>query len=77
MIVTDYEIVRAMHRYGGSFIRAIADAFDRADSDNYAKLKAAFPEYWTEYTGIAIHVHNSINESREVTLPSAEGATHE
>jgi len=45
----DYLILEAMTTYGGSFVKTLAWAAQRADSENYAKLKAAFPELWDSY----------------------------
>jgi hypothetical protein len=45
----DFEVVEAMEKYGGSFVRALAQCFYRADDSNLIKLKRAFPEYWEEY----------------------------
>jgi hypothetical protein len=45
---TDYEIVQAMERFGGSFVRGLAGCWYRADDDNQTRLKAAFPEYCAE-----------------------------
>lgn len=45
----DIEILEAMNKYGGSFARSISLAAWAADSENYAKLKAAFPELWAQY----------------------------
>ena len=46
---TDFEIVRTMSIYGGSFIRTLAELCNRADAPNLAKIKATWPEYWQEY----------------------------
>lgn len=51
--MTDYQIVQAMRACGGSFARALAEAFDRADLDNQARIKIAFPELWEEYRNLA------------------------
>ena len=48
-ITQDHRIVEAMSKYGGSFAKAIANAAKVADSDNYNKLKQAFPELWERY----------------------------
>ena len=40
---------RAMRVYGGSFVVALAECFIHADSNNLARLYAAFPEYVEEY----------------------------
>jgi hypothetical protein len=53
MTVTDRDIVITMGRYGGSFAQALAEAFYRADADNFARLKAAFPEIWENYRELA------------------------
>ena len=45
----DFAILQAMQTYGGSFAKAIAAAAFAADSDNYVKLKTAFPELWERY----------------------------
>ena len=45
----DSEIVEAMERYGGSFVKALAVCFQRADYINYKKLKNTFSNYWDEY----------------------------
>jgi len=46
---TDFAVVQAMTRYGGSFARALGEAARSADPDNLARIKAAFPELWNEY----------------------------
>lgn len=47
--VDDYDVAIAMTQYGGSFVQALGRAWQRADTVNGDKLKAAFPEYWDEY----------------------------
>jgi len=49
MTIQDFRIIDAMSQYGGSFAKAIANAAKVADSDNYNKLKQAFPELWEKY----------------------------
>lgn len=49
MTSAEHEVINAMERYGGSFVKALAKAFLSADNSNFAKLKAAFPEYYLEY----------------------------
>jgi hypothetical protein len=46
----DFWMREAMRRYGGSFVRALAEAFERADYQNYMILREAFPKYVAEYT---------------------------
>lgn len=50
---TDYAVVCAMERYGGHFIQILAQLCHRADPVNFAKIKAAWPEYWREYSETA------------------------
>ena len=45
----EFEIVEKMEKYGGSFVKALAECFYRADRHNIDRLKLAFPDYWEEY----------------------------
>ncbi len=45
----DYNIVDAMEKYGGSFVKSLAMCFRTADPINFRKLKDAFPNYWNQY----------------------------
>ncbi len=45
----DAEIIKAMHKYGGSFVQSLANCFDHADINNFSILKGTFHEYWEEY----------------------------
>lgn len=45
----EMDIVEAMDRFGGSFVKSLAQCFQHADRDNFIKLQNAFPEYWDEY----------------------------
>lgn len=53
MTGNDLNIIEAMEKYGGSFVAALAQAARRADADNLARLKKAFPEYWKQYAEMA------------------------
>jgi phage gp37-like protein len=55
MIMTEQEIqiVNAMEKYGGSFVKALATTCRLADEDNLWRIRHAFPEIWANYTGIA------------------------
>jgi len=52
--MTDWDVVEAMRTYGGSFVQALAVCFQRADVENQYRLKAAFPELWSEYQELAV-----------------------
>lgn len=45
----DYKVVETMEKYGGSFVKALAECFRRADSHNFLKLYLTFGEYWEQY----------------------------
>lgn len=49
----DFRVLNAMRIYGGSFVKALATAALCADEQNRARIKAAFPEYWSKYTEMA------------------------
>ena len=49
----DYAVIDAMKKYGGSFVKALAECATRADSDNLIKIKTTFSEYWKQYEEIA------------------------
>jgi hypothetical protein len=49
----DLLTVEAMTRYGGSFVKALAELANRADSINLQKIKETWPEYWKEYEKMA------------------------
>jgi hypothetical protein len=51
--VEKFEMIRAMERFGGSFIRALAECFNYADFENTNRLLRAFPEYVKQYTEMA------------------------
>jgi hypothetical protein len=48
----DYWTLKAMAKYGGGFVKALAQACHAADPINLLKLKQAFPEYWSHYEGM-------------------------
>jgi hypothetical protein len=44
-----YEMICRMKAYGGSFVVALSNAFQSADSQNKQRLIDAFPDYVSEY----------------------------
>lgn len=42
--------VASMRRYGGSFAKALAEAWFKADLDNQRKLENAFPDLFIDYS---------------------------
>lgn len=55
--MSNYAIVEAMQRFGGSFAQALGYAFAKADANNFARLKSAFPDLWAEYDDMARLLH--------------------
>ncbi|MFZ1005315.1 MAG: hypothetical protein WAN65_00655 [Candidatus Sulfotelmatobacter sp.] len=51
--ISDQDVLNAMERYGGSFVSALAVAWQRADMINQAKLRTAFGNYWEHYSEMA------------------------
>lgn len=51
--IDDADVIEAMHLYGGSFVRTLAELYDRGDEDNRARIKATWPEYFEEYADLA------------------------
>jgi len=45
----DIKIVEAMEKYGGSFVKALANACRHADHYNLGKIRQTFKEYWDTY----------------------------
>lgn len=49
----DYEereiVTTNMRSHGGGFVKALAEAIEKADSKNYEKIKSAFSDYWKKY----------------------------
>jgi len=52
-ITVDDATLEAMNAYGGSFVRTLARLYRVGDSINQARLRAAFPEYFSEYARLA------------------------
>ena len=45
----DIKIIEAMEKYGGSFVKALANAMRHADHTNLGRLRQTFHEYWATY----------------------------
>jgi hypothetical protein len=61
---TDYDIVNAMARFGGSFVQCLAAAYHAADPVNSLRLKAAFPDIWAEYAELVQIIRQRDEERR-------------
>ncbi len=51
----DY-VAYAMDIYGGGFVRKLGKALDHADSENKAKIKETWPEYWRKYLKMGLYL---------------------
>lgn len=47
---SDFWTLKAMSKYGGGFVKALAQAAHQADPNNLQRIKNAWPEYWKEYS---------------------------
>lgn len=45
----EYEVISNMSKYGGSFVKALAECFHHADRNNKHILIKSFPAYWAAY----------------------------
>jgi hypothetical protein len=52
--MTDIQVTDAMIRYGGSFVQALAKAYQVADDRNRARLRLTFDDYFKEYQLLAM-----------------------
>lgn len=51
--MTDKKTIETMMEYGGSFVRKLGAAALVADTDNLAKIKQTWPDYWAQYSRMA------------------------
>lgn len=51
--ITAVEVLNAMKRFGGSFVKCLGEAGLRADKENLLKIENTWPEYWSDYTNKA------------------------
>lgn len=50
------QIIEMMEKYGGSFVKALAECYRRADPINARKLENTFREYFDEYKAFLMNV---------------------
>lgn len=44
-----YKTIETMRQYGGGFVKALAEAYAKADTDNSSRIETAFPDYMKKY----------------------------
>ena len=59
---TDQEITETMITHGGGFVSGLGALYRRADVVNRAKLREAFPEYWSQYDEMTALVKRQAGE---------------
>ena len=52
----DEYTLRAMHIYGGSFVKCLGEAARHADAENLMKIKTTWPEYWAQYEEMGVRL---------------------
>lgn len=57
MEIQNHRAAQYMERMGGGFASALAVAYYRADSDNRARILAAWPDLFEKYRRIAHELH--------------------
>ena len=50
---SETNVIRAMLKWGGSFVEALGKAAMMADRNNLDRIKLAWPEYWEQYAEMA------------------------
>jgi hypothetical protein len=48
-----YKVIPAMLKYGGSFVKGLAEMLILADMTNSHKIKTTWPEHWKQYLSFA------------------------
>ena len=61
MISDDVQVLESMNRYGGCFIKKLAELAAIADAENLAKLKHTYSNYWDEYRTLAEQEQTTAN----------------
>ena len=49
MTEEDLKIIEKMHKYGGSFVKLLAELALKADPINLKKIKTMWSNYWEQY----------------------------
>lgn len=71
IIIEDVHVLHKMRQFGGGFVRALAEAGFNADSQNLGKIRATWPDLWSEYTELARAGRIMESEARPVVFDEA------
>ena len=66
------KMVAMMKRFGGSFVRALAECFILADSNNLDRLYKAFPEIVQQYNPLDLSQPTPITYSASEIVDNAD-----
>jgi hypothetical protein len=59
---TNHEITETMITHGGGFVSGLGRLYRSADVVNQARLRDAFPDYWTQYDEMTLLVKQQAGE---------------
>ena len=72
MTAHEEQVIDAMQRYGGSFVKVIAAAYRVADSENRDRLRTAFSGYWAYYGMLAKDAPPPVQSNQSPDKPEHE-----
>lgn len=61
----DWWTLKAMSKFGGSFVKKLADLAHSADPANYAKIRSTWGLYWDQYVIIGLRMQAEDEKARE------------
>lgn len=61
-MAADYWTLEAMRKYGGGFVKQLAELAVHADRFNMQKIKSAWPEYWDQYEKLGLELQRKYEE---------------
>lgn len=60
----DYWTVRAMTKFGGSFVQRLGDLALHADHNNLKLIKETWSEYWNSYEKMGLDLQQKVESER-------------
>ena len=49
LVDLDFELIEAMKKYGGSFVKKLAELYELADEENLKKIRGTWLNYFEDY----------------------------
>lgn len=62
MTIKDIWTLRAMTKYGGGFVKKLAEAAHQADAVNFEKIRATWPDYFEKYEFVGANLRAQKNK---------------